>query len=618
MIVKLNGGYTGNLVDIDLTAREIQVKRVAPAWAEQWIGSRGWAARILWEHLLLTPTLDPLGPDNVITIASGPLTGLLLPSSGKTHIAAISPATGIYGDSNIGGKFGAELKFAGYDAIVLRGASDVPVYLWIDDDAIELRAAGEYWGRGSLQTEEDLRNDLGDEFQVLTIGPAGEKRVGMACITTGFGRNAGRAGLGAVLGSKRVKAIAVQGSQDIPVAHLDDLLTLSRDAWRWILDHPNRGIYHRQGTMMMVDIANTTGILPTRNFTDAHFESAREINGDLFEAKYRKISRSCSFCPMFCGQWSTIPEGPFKGCSIEGPEYETATMLGAVTGVHELDVVIYANYLCDELGVDTISAGNLTGLAMEMRRHNMLTPSDVDGVDLAFGSGDALIAFINMIGHRTGIGAIFADGVNAVLEKWPAARRFAMQTKGLEQSAYDTRASPDMALAYATCDIGAHHTRAWTIGKLAPDASDLERAQLVVYHQHIRPLFDSLGVCRFPWIELGFPEERYAQFYHAATGRTATLDDLLRKSEAIYNLTRAINVVRGVSRKDDYPPPRVYHDAVQSGPNEGATLTPTAYERLLDTYYRLRGWSVQTGIPERATLSALNMRDVAEALTAFV
>lgn len=614
--MKLKGGYTGNLVDINLTARKVQVQRVDPAWADQWIGGRGWAARILWESLLRTPQLNPLGPENVIVIASGPLTGLLLPSSGKTHIAAISPATGIYGDSNVGGKFGAELKFAGYDAIVLRGTSDVPVYLRIDDDAVELRAADPYWGRGSLQTEEDLKRDLGDEYQVLTIGPAGEQRVRIACITTGFGRNAGRAGLGAVLGSKRVKAIAVKGTKDIPVAHLDDLLTRSRAAWRWILAHPNRGIYHRQGTMMMVDVANTTGILPTRNFTDAQFESARHINGDTFEATYRKISRSCSFCPMFCGQWAVIPHGPYKGCAIEGPEYETATMLGAVTGVHDLDVVIYANYLCDDLGIDTISAGNLTGLAMEMHRNNLLTQRDVDGLDLVFGSGDALIAFINMIGHRTGIGAVFADGANAVLAKWPDARRFAMHTKGLEQSAYDTRASPDMALAYATCDIGAHHSRAWTIGKLAPQASDRERAHLVIYHQHLRPLFDSLGVCRFPWIELGFPEAHYAGFYSAATGRPATLDGLLRKSEAIYNLTRAINVVRGVSRKDDYPPPRVYHDAVQSGPNEGATLTPTAYERLLDTYYRLRGWSVTTGIPERATLDALHMSDVADALTA--
>ncbi len=607
----LKGGYTQRLLEINLSSGDIKTRGVDPSWSIKWIGGRGWGARILWEKLVQNPKLDPLGPENVVTIAPGPLTGLLLPSSGKTHIAAISPATGIYGDTNMGGEFGAEIKFAGYDALVLRGRSDKPTYLCVDDDEVELRSAGDYWGKGSLEAEEALKKDLGDEFSVATIGPAGEKLSAIACITTNYGRNAGRTGMGAVLGSKNVKAVAVRGTKDIPVADTERLFNLAQEAWRWILQNHYRKIYHQQGTMIMVDIANETGILPTRNFTDSHFDHASDLSGDML-GDFRKISKSCSFCPMFCGQFCVIKSGKYKGFAIEGPEYETATMLGAVTGIHDLSTIIYGNYLCDELGIDTISAGNLTGLAMEMYKHGIITGKDSGGLELEFGRDESLIEFIKMIGHRTGIGEVFSNGVKSVLKKWPSASRFAMQNKGLEQSAYDTRASLDMALAYATCDIGAHHNRAWTIGKLHPQATSDERARLVIYHQHLRPLFDSLGVCRFPWIELRYPEDNYAAFYSAATGIETTLGHLLARSEGVFNLTRAINVVRGMSKKDDYPPERVFKDAVQSGLNKGAKLTRDAYESLLRTYYEQRGWNPENGIPTKEKLEELGMSDVAD------
>lgn len=615
--MKTLGGYAGKIAEIDLNKQEIVVRKVDPKWAVEYIGARGWSARMIWENLSANPTLDPLGPDNVAIISAGPLSGLLVPSSGKTTIAAISPATGGYGDTNMGGKFAAELKFSGLDALVFKGISRKPVYVFIDDDVVELRNAKDYWGKGSLETEESLKKDLGEEFQVATIGSAAEKLVNFACITTHFGRNGGRAGLGTVLGSKKVKAVAVKGTKNIPVADLDKLFELSREAWKWIIDNPGREIYHRHGTLIMIDIASETGILPTNNFADGFFKKFRNIDGDAFEKDYRVISRSCSFCPMFCGQWSFIKEGPYKGRGIEGPEYETAGMLGSNVGISNLNTIIAANYLCDELGMDTVSAGNLAALAMDMLSNGILTKQDLNGLDLKFGEDNALLEFIRMMGEREGIGDIFAGGTKAVLEKWPGARRYAVHGRGLEQSAYDTRSAPDMALAYATCDVGAHHNRAWTIFRAAqfgPNATKEDVANLVIYHQHIRPVFDSLGVCRFPWIELGYPEDNYAKFYSAATGVETTLQELLARTEVSYNLTRAINVIRGVTRKDEYPPERAVLDPVISGPHKGKTINLENYEKLLDTYFEMRGWDKKTGIPTRRKLEELGMADVAARL----
>jgi aldehyde:ferredoxin oxidoreductase len=247
----------------------------------------------------------------------------------------------------------------------------------------------------------------------------------------------------------------------------------------------------------------------------------------------------------------------------------------------------------------------------------MITKKDLNGLELKFGEDEALLEFVRMMGDREGIGDIFANGILSVLEKWPGARRFATHSKGLEQSAYDTRSAPDMVLAYATCDVGGHHNRAWTIfraKKFGPNVTDEDIAKLVIYHQHIRPVFDSLGVCRFPWIELGYPEENYAKFYTAATGVESTLDDLLARSERIYNLTRAINTIRGATRESEYPPERTVADPVKSGVNKGAKIDLKKYEKLLDTYYELRGWDKKTGFPTRKKLKELRMDDVADKL----
>ncbi len=602
-----------SILRIDLSKSKISEEKPVEDWAVKYIGGRGWGARKVWEEVGVE--VNPLGPDNLIFFGSGPLTGLLVPSAGKMSIVSISPATGIYADSSVGGAFGAELKQAGYDAFTLKGVSKKPVYIMIDDGDVEIRDAKEYWGLGALTTEERLKKDLGDnDVHVLSIGPAGENLVKFACMTSDYGRNAGRTGMGAIMGSKRVKAIVVRGFKDIPIADVDKFMDIAYESYRTISENEFLDIWQRQGTLQVIEWANERGVLPTRNFQETSFEQAEEIGGDKME-EVKTTDRACFACPMTCGNYCVIKEGDTK-VVVEGPEYETAAMLGSACGITDLKTVIRANNLCDDLGIDTISSGNLIGLLMEAYEKGIINKEDTGGIELKFGNGEALLKVLGMIARREGIGDIIAGGVKAVTERWKDTKPLAMQTKGLEQSAYDTRASPGMALAYATCDVGAHHSRAWVISKdleMQDKWTAEDRARLVIYHQHIRPLFDCLGVCRLEWIELSLDESIYADFYTTVTGIKTTLKELLERSEAIYNLTRAINVVRGISRADDYPPERVFCDPVPSGPLKGKLLQREEYDELLDTYYRLRGWN-DKGIPTKETLTRLGLEDVSLSL----
>ncbi len=602
-----------NILRINLSKNKISEQEPDKDFIYKYIGARGWGARMVWEEVGVEA--DPLGPDNLIFFGSGPLTGLLIPSAGKMSIVSISPATGIYADSSVGGAFGVELKQAGYDAIALRGVSEKPVYIMIDDGDVEIRDAKDYWGAGALATEVQLKKDLEDnDVHVVSIGPAGENLVKFACITSDYGRNAGRTGMGAVMGSKRVKAIVVRGFKDIPIADVEGFMDIAYESYRTISENEFLDIWQRQGTLQVIDWANERGVLPTRNFQETRFEQAEEIGGDKME-EVKTTDRACFACPMTCGNFCVIREGD-KKVVVEGPEYETAAMLGSVCGIKDLKTVIKANNLCDDLGIDTISSGNLIGLLMEAYEKGIITKDDTGGIELKFGNGEALLKVLEMIARREGIGDIVADGVKAITERWKSTRPFAMQSKGLEQSAYDTRASPGMALAYATCDVGAHHSRAWVISKdleMRDKWTVEDRAKLVIYHQHIRPLFDCLGVCRLEWIELSIDENIYAEFLTTVTGIKTTMKELLERSEAIYNLTRGINVIRGISRADDYPPERVFCDPIPTGPLKGELLQREEYDELLDTYYRLRGWNDE-GIPTKKTLTRLGLEDVALSL----
>ena len=618
--MKPKGGYHGYVLDVDLTSGNARRREVPDEFALKYIGGRGYSARITWDNL--SPDLDPLGPENTLTIAPGPLNGLLIPSSGKTTFSCISPATGIYGDSNMGGSFGAELRLAGLDALSIRGRADKLSYLWIDDEIVEVRDAAHLAGCGATQTERILKDDLGGEdVRVTTIGPAGENLVVFATVNSDWGRNAGRTGMGAVMGSKNLKAIAVRGTRDPPVYDMEALMEVSDRAFDYLKNHTSMDVWQRQGLMTVIDYANTVGFLPTRNFGDAYFDRAEGINGDVMESGYKISDSACLACPMCCGNVCLVKDGRWKGTACEGPEYETAAMFGSNLGVDDFSFILKANQLCDELGIDTISAGNLIGVVMEACQKGILGKEEIDGLNPKWGDQDSAVHLMEMIAGRKGIGEYIARGSRGLFAKWPELERITVQVKGLEQSAYDSRVSLCMALAYGTCDIGAHHTRAWPISKeleMGDGWGLKEKVDLVMYHQAVRPVFDMLGVCRLPWIELSIDEHLYAEMYSAVVGIPFTLEDLLQRSKVIYDLTRAISVKLGVRRTQDYPAPRTFEDPVQSGPFKGKTADREEYEAILDMYYERRGWDRETGIPTRKTLINDGLEDVAADLEAVL
>jgi aldehyde:ferredoxin oxidoreductase len=601
----LEGGYHFRILWVDLSRGQTKVIPFGEQFALKYIGGRGFGAKLLYDQL---PKIsDPLGPENLLVVAPGPLTGLYLPGAAKTALVSLSPQTGIYGDSNMGGNFGTEIRMAGYDALAIVGRADQLSYLWIDGDEVQVVPAPHLKGRRALEAEGMIKEELhSEEVRVASIGPAGENLVAFASVNCDWSRNAGRCGMGAVLGSKNIKAIAVRGGKDLPVADVPALRLLTDRCLRELASHPLFAFWQQQGLMSVVDYVNSAGVFPTRNYREMVFEQADRIDGFRMEEEFKIGDSACFGCPMACGNICLVKNGKYRGTVAEGPEYETACMLGSNLGVGDFAAILKGNQLCDDLGIDTISSGNLIGVLIEAVEDGLLSPSDVDGMALRWGDDDHITALLEKIAHREGVGEVLAGGSRAVLARWPQLRPLLVQVKGMEQSAYDARATISMALAYGTADIGAHHNRAWTVGKeleAGAQWSDEDRVNIVIYHQTIRPLFDMLGVCRLPWIELGFDENRYAEYYSIVTGVPHTLEDLLARSRALWDLTRFISASRGISRKDDYPAPRMFERPIEKGPFAGRVVDRKQYERMLDLYYEKRGWS-SDGLPPAERASA--------------
>ncbi len=608
-------GYAGRILRVDLTSGRAWSEPLDPALAVDFIGGRGFAARIIYAE---TRGADPLGPENRLVFASGPFAGVFLPASSKLTIAAKSPATGLYGDANIGGHIAAELKYAGYDAIVFHGVAERPVYLLVDDDRVELRDAGGLWGKGAIAAEVALKDDLGEEFQVATIGPAGENLVHYACVSHDIGRQAGRTGVGAVMGSKRLKAVAVRGTRTVPVADAGALRRIGREMFLKLKADPGLKVWHDYGLGSVCSWANSIGAFPTRNFSSGYFEGIDGIDHNAMRERIIVGSKACFACPMACGKFSRVAE---RGVWVEGPEYETTALIGGNCAIGRIEDVAYANYVCDELGLDTISAGNVIAFTMECYERGVIDRSQTDGLEVRFGDVEAFVALANRIARRRGVGDVLANGVRHAAAVWgKGSHAYAIHVKGLEWSGYESRGAPAMMLAYMTADIGAHHNRAWAITfDIAQGRDKVEgKAAKVIELQHIRPLFDCLGACRLPWVEMGLDLGYYEQLFPAVTGRAASWADLLTASERVYNLNRAYAVreLPGFGRADDYPPERFSSTPVPTGATAGHLIGRAMLDRLLDDYYALRGWDAR-GRPTTATLRRLGLADVAEELGAL-
>lgn len=620
-------GYAGSILRINLTTSSITREPLPEKLCDDFIGGRGFVAKILYDEL--PPGIDPLSEKNLFIIATGPLVGHFLPASGKTHFGSKSPATGGYGDSNMGGHFGPELKYAGYDMLILTGKAPEPSYLFIEDDKIEIRSASKYWGQGSLSVEEAFKNDLGEKFQILTIGPAGENIVKFACISHDFGRQAGRTGIGAVLGSKNIKAIAVRGTGDLPVYDVDGSLAKGKEAFKKVFEKPGFKGWTPEGTAGITDWVNEVGAFPTKNFQTSHINHSQKINGNKILKKIKVTDKGCFCCPTPCGKYGhtkTRLGSPY----FEGPEFETISLFGGSCLLESIEEISYANYLCDELGIDTISGASVAAFTMECYEKNLITEKEI-GMDVKFGDLASIVHLLEIMSLRKGFGDLLSQGVKIASEKiGQGSQTFAIHVKGLEWTGYECRNAPSMMLAYMTADVGAHHNRAWVLGHdvvgAATNVHDLitaggsgekrpravvdakESAKHVISSQHLRPAFDLIGCCRLQMMELGFETEYYAQLYTLITGKKITWDDLIDISEKVWHLTRMISAreIDNFGRKFDYPPARFYEEPVPSGPTKGCFIAIEDIEMLLDEYYKARGWDTN-GIPTNETLERVGL-----------
>ena len=601
--MSIKSGYFKRYVRVDLTTGDCDLLELSDEFIKTFVGGRGFGAKLVWDNLVQNDfKVDPLGPENLVAVAAGPLTGTYLPASSKCSFVSISPATKGYGDSSVGGTFGAELRQAGVDVLSITGRAPELSILFVDDDEVSIIAMPELAGKSCLEAEGKIKEKLGTHaVNVATIGIGGENGVHFACVNADWSRNVGRTGIGAIMGSKNLKAVVLRGSKDLPVHDIDGLVAEAEKAYAYMSGHKYFELWQREGLMNVIDYANSVGILPTHNFKDATFPKVDRIDGNTMLDGYKIGDTACFACSMSCGNICLVKQGKHQGVVTEGPEYESCAMLGSNVGIDDFGAILAANQLCDELGIDTISTGNLIGAVIEGYERGIVSLKDLDGDPITWGDQDAILKLIKKIAHREGIGDTLAGGALSVIERWPEMGKVVLHVKGLEQSAYDSRAGSSMALAYATSDIGAHHTRAWTIAKEIEQGtnwSDEDKVDEVIYHQTLRPLFDMLGVCRLPWIELGLNERHYERFYQHVTGDQATLEELLDRSRNIYDLTRLINGRLGMSKKDDTLPYKVYAAPIQTGPTAGRVINKDDFERLLVIYYKRRGWD-ETGLPSR-------------------
>ena len=566
--------YTGTVLRIDLTTGKTSKEPLNKEWAREYIGGKGLSIKYLYEEL--KPGVDPLSPDNKLILMTGPTTGTNVPNSGKLAIAAKSPATGTILDCSIGGHFAPELKYAGYDAVIIEGKAKVPVYLFIDDDIIEMRSAADLWGKGAHETEHIIADALGDVI-TLAIGQAGENLLPMSCISSELYRQAGRGGIGAVMGSKNLKAISVWGSGGIEIPDIRKFsVAMNKIKKEDTMTDDNMWAYS-DGTPMIVELCQDTGILPTHNFQEGVFDGYKGINSDAVKDAL-KAKKACFACPLACSNY--VKKGKTE---VEGPEYETLALCGSNCGISDLEAVIEFNRLCDDHCLDTISAGNTVAFAME------LTEKGVHDFGIRFGDVENFLKMPTLIATKEGVGAELAQGVRAMSEKF-GGKDYAMHVKGLEIPGYEPRGSWSMGLAYGTADRGACHMRAWpaaveAFGDIDPFTVE-GKAELVKGMQDDNAVKFSAIFCDF-W---ALSTERMAEILSLLLEREVTAEELTISGERTYNLARLFNEREGFDRKDDYLPERIYKEKLTKGFAEGKLLPREEYEKMLSEYYKLRGW----------------------------
>ncbi|NYE56668.1 aldehyde ferredoxin oxidoreductase family protein [Carboxydothermus ferrireducens] len=595
-------GYCGKVLRVNLSTGEIKKEPLDMEVAKKFLGGRGLGSYILSKEI--DPAVDPLSPENKIIFATGPLTGSSAPTSGRYMVVTKSPLTGTIASSNSGGFWGAELKFAGYDLIIVEGKAAKPSYIYINDDTVEIRDAQNYWGKLVSETTELLQKEVGDpKARVLTIGPAGERLSPIAAVMNEKYRAAGRSGVGAVMGSKNLKAIVVRGSGKIEPAEPEKTKELLSRLLKKIREDGVTGQgLPNYGTAVLVNIINENGILPTNNFQKSYFPTADEISGETLSEKYLVKKDPCYRCPIACGRYCKVDDEEGGG-----PEYETIWAFGADCGVDDLAAIIKANNLCNEYGLDTISAGATIACAMELYEKGYIKKEELDGPELKFGSAEAVIEWTRKMGAGEGFGAKLALGSYRLAESY-GVPELSMSVKKQELPAYDPRGVQGHGLQYATSNRGGCHVRGYLISPEilgSPEKIDrfaLEgKANWAKLFQDLTAVIDSLGLCLFTSFALNADD--YRELFNYIVGENYTTEDILTAGERIWNLERVFNLKAGIDASQDTLPKRLLEEPVPDGPSKGHKHR---LAELLPEYYKVRGWD-EKGVPTAEKLQALGL-----------
>ncbi len=605
--MELSHGYTGTLLRINLTNRSVTREPLERRLAEQFVGGRGLASYLLYREM--DPAIDALSPESKLLFGTGPLTGTGAVAGSRFVVVGKAPLTGTIACSNSGGFFGPELKFAGYDFVIFEGAAERPVYVWIDDAKVEIRPADKFWGQTPEATEAGVRAATSQQAKVACIGPGGEKRSLLAGVVNDRARLAARSGVGALMGSKNLKAVAVRGTGAVRLADPEAFWFAALDVLKKIVNDPvSFGSFRAYGTANLVNLINEMGAYPTRNFLEEVFSGAAATSGEAISEHILVKNRACFACPIACTRVSAVKDGPYQGRG-EGPEYETTWSFGALCGVADLDAIAKAHYLCGDYGLDAMSAGSTVACAMELFESGAVPESDI-GFPLRFGDAAAMVRAVTLMGERDGkFGALLADGSYRLAEHYGHPEMF-MGVKKLEMAAYSPRVFQGMALHYATSNRGACHVRGNTVAAelygipkyVPPDTLEGKEELVRRPFQNSTAFVDSTGICLFS--KFAITHREIVSMMAPATGLDFTFEKSIAQGDRIWNLERLFNLRAGFTAADDTLPARMLQP-VPGGPRTGSRAQ---LQENLRTYYELRGWD-EAGVPTPAKLAELGLED---------
>jgi aldehyde:ferredoxin oxidoreductase len=618
-------GSNNRILRVDLGNKHIKIESIDEKVYRKYLGGRGLALYFLLKEL--RQKADPLGPDNKLIFATSPATGIPLAGFSRYGVIAKSPLTDGFGESEAGGFWGPELKFAGFDIIIVEGESSKPVYLWVHDGEAEINDAIHLWGKKTKEAQEDIRKETGDPLvRVALIGPAGENLVRFACIVNELKYANGRSGLGAVMGSKKLKAIAVRGHKRLVCENPERIKELAKwfgENWK---DHPATLSRSKYGTSDCVLPLNADGTLPTRNFKEGFFENAETISGEHMKNTVVINSDGCFACPLRCKKTVRGTEPYATDPTYGGPEYETIAAFGSLCGIGDISAVAMANQLCNAFGLDTISTGATIAFAMECYENGALTKDQTNGLQLTFGNKDAMLRLVEMIAKREGLGNILAEGVKRASSKiGKGAGRFALEVKGKEIPMHDPRGKTGLALQYALSPSGADHMQAAHDPPFEKSVEDImplgilktvdrlslgpEKARLFKHLNLWWNLLDCLCVCKFVFVPHPagvFKINHLVEIVNATTGWKTNLADLLTAAERSINLARIFNVREGFTTDDDWLP-RAFFEPLKSGARMGARISKDDLKKAVELYYEMMGWDAKTGVPKPSKLHKLGL-----------